>query len=196
MCIPLAAVNGSLLRAAFQQWPLLSSHFSTSMPIQSTVFPHLYLTISYSKLTDHPEQIEELELTKIKATDLLKAHDGDATKALRAFITAAWYTWIRLPKLVVYIIWHSNGVWTLSKCKLFILADGKAGCKLVVLKWRENLQISSLLPIAVLVVIVTVTLTLQRLHNLRSYEGLCHSLSSSVLLYPLLHSQQRCGSGT
>ncbi|PQE32494.1 Huntingtin-interacting K protein [Rutstroemia sp. NJR-2017a WRK4] len=30
--------------------------------------------------------IDELELTKIKATDLLKAHDGDAEKALRAYI--------------------------------------------------------------------------------------------------------------
>ncbi|ESZ89553.1 hypothetical protein SBOR_10060 [Sclerotinia borealis F-4128] len=31
--------------------------------------------------------VEELELTKIKATDLLKAHDGDAMKALKAYIT-------------------------------------------------------------------------------------------------------------
>ncbi|TGO65876.1 hypothetical protein BOTNAR_0073g00010 [Botryotinia narcissicola] len=31
--------------------------------------------------------VEELELTKIKATDLLKAYDGDATTALRAYIT-------------------------------------------------------------------------------------------------------------
>ncbi|TGO11425.1 hypothetical protein BTUL_0110g00360 [Botrytis tulipae] len=31
--------------------------------------------------------VEELELTKIKATDLLKAHDGDATTALKAYIT-------------------------------------------------------------------------------------------------------------
>ncbi|KAF5878080.1 uncharacterized protein Bfra_000247 [Botrytis fragariae] len=31
--------------------------------------------------------VEELELTKIKATDLLRAHDGDATTALRAYIT-------------------------------------------------------------------------------------------------------------
>jgi hypothetical protein len=31
-------------------------------------------------------QVEELELSKIKATDLLKAHDGDAGKALRAYI--------------------------------------------------------------------------------------------------------------
>ncbi|KAE9367194.1 hypothetical protein N431DRAFT_429892 [Stipitochalara longipes BDJ] len=33
--------------------------------------------------------IEELELSKIKATDLLKAHDGDAGKALKAFIAPA-----------------------------------------------------------------------------------------------------------
>jgi hypothetical protein len=31
-------------------------------------------------------QVEELELSKIKAMDLLKAHDGDAGKALRAYI--------------------------------------------------------------------------------------------------------------
>ncbi|KAF7867302.1 hypothetical protein EAF04_005385 [Stromatinia cepivora] len=31
--------------------------------------------------------VEELELTKIKATELLKAHDGDAAKALKAYIT-------------------------------------------------------------------------------------------------------------
>ncbi|KAH8899277.1 hypothetical protein GQ53DRAFT_741405 [Thozetella sp. PMI_491] len=30
--------------------------------------------------------VDELELTKAKATDLLKAHDGDAVKALRAYI--------------------------------------------------------------------------------------------------------------
>jgi hypothetical protein len=30
-------------------------------------------------------QVEELELSKAKATDLLKAHDGDAVKAMRAF---------------------------------------------------------------------------------------------------------------
>jgi hypothetical protein len=34
-------------------------------------------------------QVEELELTKIKATDLLKAHEGDVGKALRAYITPA-----------------------------------------------------------------------------------------------------------
>ncbi|KAH8646609.1 hypothetical protein BGZ60DRAFT_391775 [Tricladium varicosporioides] len=31
--------------------------------------------------------IEELDLSKIKATDLLRSHDGDAMKALKAFIT-------------------------------------------------------------------------------------------------------------
>ncbi|EKD12624.1 hypothetical protein LZ554_004144 [Drepanopeziza brunnea f. sp. 'monogermtubi'] len=33
--------------------------------------------------------IEELELTKAKATDLLKAYEGSAEKALRAYITPA-----------------------------------------------------------------------------------------------------------
>ncbi|KAN0091708.1 hypothetical protein V8E51_017555 [Hyaloscypha variabilis] len=33
--------------------------------------------------------VDELELSKIKATDLLKAHDGDAEKALKAFIAPA-----------------------------------------------------------------------------------------------------------
>ena len=32
-------------------------------------------------------QVDELELTKTKATELLKAHDGDAVKAMRAYIT-------------------------------------------------------------------------------------------------------------
>lgn len=31
-------------------------------------------------------QVEQLELTKPKATELLKAHDGDAVKAMSAFI--------------------------------------------------------------------------------------------------------------
>ena len=35
----------------------------------------------------YPEQVDELELTKAKATELLKAHDGDAVKAMRAYIT-------------------------------------------------------------------------------------------------------------
>ncbi|KAL1976674.1 hypothetical protein VTN31DRAFT_2956 [Thermomyces dupontii] len=33
--------------------------------------------------------VEELDLTKNKATELLKAHDGDAKKAMRAFIAPA-----------------------------------------------------------------------------------------------------------
>lgn len=33
--------------------------------------------------------MEELDLTKNKATELLKAHDGDAKKAMRAFIAPA-----------------------------------------------------------------------------------------------------------
>ena len=32
--------------------------------------------------------VEELDLNKIKATDLLKAHEGDAVKAMRAFVRA------------------------------------------------------------------------------------------------------------
>ena len=34
-------------------------------------------------------QVEELDLTKVKATELLKAHDGNAVKAMRAFVTAS-----------------------------------------------------------------------------------------------------------
>lgn len=34
-------------------------------------------------------QVDELDLPKIKATDLLKQHDGDAVKAIKAFITVA-----------------------------------------------------------------------------------------------------------
>ena len=34
-------------------------------------------------------QVEELDLNKTKATELLKAHEGDAIKAMRAFVTAA-----------------------------------------------------------------------------------------------------------
>ncbi|KAL9110610.1 MAG: hypothetical protein Q9187_008028 [Circinaria calcarea] len=33
--------------------------------------------------------VEELELSKAKATELLKAHEGDAVKAMRAFVTAS-----------------------------------------------------------------------------------------------------------
>ena len=35
----------------------------------------------------YAEQVDELELTKAKATELLKAHDGDAVKAMRAYVT-------------------------------------------------------------------------------------------------------------
>jgi len=34
-------------------------------------------------------QVEHLELSKAKATDLLKTYDGDALKALTAFVTAS-----------------------------------------------------------------------------------------------------------
>ena len=34
-------------------------------------------------------QVEELELSKPKATELLKANEGDAVKAMRAFVTAS-----------------------------------------------------------------------------------------------------------
>ncbi|KAF2665142.1 hypothetical protein BT63DRAFT_85926 [Microthyrium microscopicum] len=33
--------------------------------------------------------VEQLELSKIKATELLKAHEGDAVKAMTAFVMAA-----------------------------------------------------------------------------------------------------------
>ncbi|PYI04028.1 hypothetical protein BO78DRAFT_471498 [Aspergillus sclerotiicarbonarius CBS 121057] len=33
--------------------------------------------------------VEELDLTKIKATELLKSHDGNAVQAIRAFVTPA-----------------------------------------------------------------------------------------------------------
>ena len=34
-------------------------------------------------------QVNELDLSKIKATELLKANEGDAKKAIRAFIRPA-----------------------------------------------------------------------------------------------------------
>ena len=34
-------------------------------------------------------QVDELELSKLKATELLKAYEGDAVKAMRAFVTAS-----------------------------------------------------------------------------------------------------------
>ncbi|KAI9715446.1 MAG: hypothetical protein M1812_005922 [Candelaria pacifica] len=33
--------------------------------------------------------VDELDLTKAKATNLLQAHDGDALRAMRAFVTAS-----------------------------------------------------------------------------------------------------------
>ncbi|KAF2454222.1 hypothetical protein BDY21DRAFT_374157 [Lineolata rhizophorae] len=33
--------------------------------------------------------VDQLELSKVKATELLKAHDGDAVRAMTAFVTAA-----------------------------------------------------------------------------------------------------------
>ncbi|KAL9614263.1 MAG: hypothetical protein Q9167_001219 [Letrouitia subvulpina] len=33
--------------------------------------------------------VDELDLSKTKATDLLKAHEGDAVKAMKAFVTAS-----------------------------------------------------------------------------------------------------------
>ncbi|CAK7268677.1 hypothetical protein SEPCBS119000_003183 [Sporothrix epigloea] len=33
--------------------------------------------------------VDQLEMTKIKATDLLKQHEGDAVKALRAYVSVA-----------------------------------------------------------------------------------------------------------
>lgn len=34
-------------------------------------------------------QVDQLEMTKVKATDLLKQHEGDAVKALRAYVSVA-----------------------------------------------------------------------------------------------------------
>lgn len=39
-----------------------------------------------NQLTRYLEQVDELDLTKPKATELLKQHEGDAVKAMRAFI--------------------------------------------------------------------------------------------------------------
>lgn len=36
---------------------------------------------------DGPLKVEELDLTKNKATELLRAHEGDAVQAIKAFIT-------------------------------------------------------------------------------------------------------------
>ncbi|KAL3425895.1 hypothetical protein PVAG01_02686 [Phlyctema vagabunda] len=45
------------------------------------------ISTSYQANQCPKKQIEELELPKVKATDLLRAHEGDAIKALRAYIT-------------------------------------------------------------------------------------------------------------
>lgn len=47
----------------------------------------LVIVVRNSLLTEY-EQVEELELTKAKATELLKAHDGDAVKAINAYVAA------------------------------------------------------------------------------------------------------------
>ena len=43
------------------------------------------IDVSLENVTDR-RQVDQLDLTKVKATELLRAHDGNATKALRAFI--------------------------------------------------------------------------------------------------------------
>lgn len=40
-------------------------------------------------LTIDISQVDELELSKIKATELLRAHDGNVSSALKAFVTTA-----------------------------------------------------------------------------------------------------------
>lgn len=42
---------------------------------------HVYMLTATSMI-----QVDELDLTKPKATELLKANEGDAVKALKAFI--------------------------------------------------------------------------------------------------------------
>jgi hypothetical protein len=36
------------------------------------------------------DQVEELELSKARATELLKSHDGNALEAIRAYVTPAF----------------------------------------------------------------------------------------------------------
>lgn len=50
-------------------------------------FPILYKIFV---LTNSPAQVDELELPKTKATELLKAHDGDAVKAMKAYLQPAF----------------------------------------------------------------------------------------------------------
>jgi hypothetical protein len=40
-------------------------------------------------LTHSSKQVDQLDLTKPKATELLKSHDGDAVQALKAFIAVS-----------------------------------------------------------------------------------------------------------
>lgn len=41
-----------------------------------------------SNATDK-EQVDQLDITKVKATELLRAHDADAVKAMTAWVEAA-----------------------------------------------------------------------------------------------------------
>ena len=52
-------------------------------------FPRINYTRFFANFADFDLQIEELELSKAKATELLKAHDGDAVKAMRAYVTTS-----------------------------------------------------------------------------------------------------------
>ncbi len=45
---------------------------------------HVFLLLCLANL-----QVDQLDMTKTKATDLLKQHEGDAVKALRAYVTVA-----------------------------------------------------------------------------------------------------------
>lgn len=45
-------------------------------------------TIETRQTTDY-SQMDQLDLSKTKATELLRAHDADAVKAMTAWVTAA-----------------------------------------------------------------------------------------------------------
>ncbi|KAI2604628.1 hypothetical protein GGR54DRAFT_453656 [Hypoxylon sp. NC1633] len=49
--------------------------------------------------------IDELDLTKVKATEILKAHDGDAVQAMKAFIAAIEKKWEYLVTDGMYDYW-------------------------------------------------------------------------------------------
>lgn len=34
-------------------------------------------------------QVDQLEVSKVKATEMLKAHEGDAVQTLRAYVTSS-----------------------------------------------------------------------------------------------------------